>query len=90
MCLAALIDGDTDRPFRELIREEVVDATATGLLATTLVVAVLGTQGAATVTLAASGVAAFALGVGAQLLLLVVGATILRRRDDSGPNPEPA
>ncbi len=87
MCLAALIDGDTDRSLRELVREEIVDATATGLLAVTLVVAVLGMQGAATGTLVASGTAAFALGFGAQVLLLVVGATLLRRRDEGGPNP---
>ncbi|WP_246983920.1 hypothetical protein [Halorientalis marina] len=90
MCLAALIDGDTGRPLRELVREEIVDATATGLLAVTLVVAVLGAQGAATGTLVASGAAAFALGFGAQLLLLVVGATLLRRRNGTGPEPGPA
>ena len=90
MCLAALIDGDTDRPLRELVREEIVDATATGLLAVALVVAAQWMAGAATGALVASGAAAFTLGFGAQMLLLVVGATVLRRRDGAGPEPDPA
>lgn len=90
MCLAALLDGDTDRPLGELVREEILDATATGVLALTLVVAVLGMQGAATGALVTSGLAAFVLGIGAQLGLLVAGTHLLRRRDGSGPDPEPA
>ena len=31
MCLAVLVDHDTDRPLGELIREEICDATATAL-----------------------------------------------------------
>ena len=89
MCLAALVDHDTDRPLRELIREEIVDATATGLLAATLVGAVLWMQNAGAPALVTSGTAAFALGVGAQMFLLVVGALVLRRRDGASPEPEP-
>jgi len=87
MCLAALIDGDTDRPLRQLVRDETLDATATGLLAVAIVVAVLGMQGATTTLLVTSGAAAFCLGFGAQLTLLVAGALILRGRAESGPEP---
>jgi hypothetical protein len=90
MCLASLVDGDTDRPLGELVREEIVDSTATGLLAVTLVIAVLGMQGATTTALVTSGLAAFVLGVGAQMGLLVAGTLLLRRRGGSGPDPEPA
>jgi hypothetical protein len=87
MCLAALVDHDTDRPLGELIREEIGDATATGLLAVAIVVAVLWTQGAGTTLIVTSGAAAFALGVGAQLTLLVAGALVLRQRARTGPEP---
>ena len=90
MCLAALVDHDTDRPLRELLREEIVDATATGLRAVTLVVAILWMQNAGATALVTSGTAAFALGFGAQWLLLLVGALVLRHRDGAGPEPEPA
>jgi hypothetical protein len=90
MCLAAVIDGDTDRPLGERVREEALDATATGLLAVTFVVAVLGAQGATLTAAAVGGAAAFALGVSVHLLVLVLGVTVQQRLRGLTPEPEPA
>lgn len=94
MCFEALIDGDaTEKPLRELIREEMGSAVKDAGIATVTVGLMLVVVGGVPLELvAAATLAAFAFGLLLHQLVFVAGVGLVRWR--AGPtdstHPDPA
>jgi Mg/Co/Ni transporter MgtE len=81
MCFDALLDGDANEQSTvELLRGELASATANGLVAATIVVAALVTQGTAPGLVAAMAGGAFVLAILLHQFVLLAGARLVRRR----------
>ncbi|MFC7134499.1 MULTISPECIES: hypothetical protein [Salinibaculum] len=89
MCFGALIDGDaTEKPLRELLRDETGSALKNAGVTTVTVGLVLALAGGVALPLVAAAAAvAFLAGVLLHLAVLVVGAAVVRwraRPDEQG------
>lgn len=85
MCYEALVDEEsTEKPVRELVREEMGSAVTDAGIATTAVVAMLLLVGTAPVLVVGAAVATPVLAVLLHQAVLVAGVGIVRWRTSSG------
>jgi hypothetical protein len=80
MCYGALLDGDVDRPLRELVRGEVASAAKVGTVAALAVLAVLSWNGAGPGLIAGAAAGALVLGTALHLTVFLAGVGLVRRR----------
>jgi len=89
MCFEALIDSDaTDRPLRELIREEMGSAVKdAGIATVTVAIMLVAVGGISASVVAGAGIVAFAFGLVLHQVVFVAGVGIVRWRASPAERP---